>query len=193
MIGACYSLTIQSGPAHTGKQSKAKADNMNNSIQDQTYKAIQSKLARLCAFEYAQAPKKKNGKLKKPLTYSADVMLLLDYSKQILNASNEDAERIMSEITQGSIEYAVLKTPAPTAPALYRKIRFQRGTDKTVGLIVSEAKFKEGFSELSRLFPASEACKMQCFQFSPLFDEWDKAFYFNMDQGQGVITKQVNP
>lgn len=84
------------------------------------------------------------------------------------------------------------RLPESPAPALYRKIRFQRGTDKTAGLVVTDAQFKTGFSELSRLFSVSESSKMQFFSFSPLFDSWEKAFDFNLD-GAGVTTKQVNP
>ncbi len=78
-------------------------------MQEQVYGAIQARLKRLCASEYRQAPKKRNGKLKAPLSYSGEVTRLLELSSKVLDSTPKAAETIMAEITTGAIQHKFLE------------------------------------------------------------------------------------
>lgn len=61
----------------------------------------------------------------------------------------------------------------------FRKVWFSKGSEKTAGLVLPVAKL-DGMSitEISRLFPPSEAGKMSRIHTSPVFWTWDEAFGF---------------
>ena len=62
----------------------------------------------------------------------------------------------------------------------YQKVRFySKRHGVTAGLIIHrDRKTLQTVDSLSRLFPVSEAPKMERLQASPLFDTWDEAFAF---------------
>lgn len=61
----------------------------------------------------------------------------------------------------------------------YQKIWFSSKHGQTAGLILERDKVcKMGVSEISKLFPRSEALYMRWFNGSPVFDTWDEAFAF---------------
>ncbi len=62
----------------------------------------------------------------------------------------------------------------------YRKIRFySKRHGETAGLVIQhDGKTMHSIEELSRLFPMSEAMKMERFQASPIFETWNEAFEF---------------
>jgi hypothetical protein len=62
----------------------------------------------------------------------------------------------------------------------FRKVWFSKGKEKTAGLILPNEKLHDmSMSDVSRLFPNSEAGKMARFHTSPVFDTWDEAFKFS--------------
>ena len=79
------------------------------SIQDQVYKQIQDRLKTICASEYKQAPKNPNGRLKRPLQYSAIVEELIALSSAVLGMNDREAESVCHEITHGELQEAFLK------------------------------------------------------------------------------------
>jgi hypothetical protein len=65
-------------------------------------------------------------------------------------------------------------------PKGFRKVWFSKGTEKTAGLIVPSEKLAAmSVSDVSRLFPYSEATKMNLFHQSPEFDSWEAAFAYD--------------
>jgi hypothetical protein len=61
----------------------------------------------------------------------------------------------------------------------FRKVWFSRGSEKTAGLVVSAAKLHAmSVSEISRMFPMSEAMKMAKIHMSPVLPTWDAAFHY---------------
>jgi hypothetical protein len=61
----------------------------------------------------------------------------------------------------------------------FRKVWFSKGSEKTAGLILPAAKLHGmSISDISRLFPMSEALKMGKIHMSPVFPTWDAAFQF---------------
>ncbi len=61
----------------------------------------------------------------------------------------------------------------------FQKVWFSKGREKTAGLILPAAKLHGmSISEISRLFPMSEAGKMGRLHTSPVFATWDAAFHF---------------
>lgn len=64
----------------------------------------------------------------------------------------------------------------------YAKIWFESKHGKTAGLVIEIKKLdKMTMSEISRLFPYSEAPKMFKLRCSPYFDSWNEAFNFNKE------------
>ncbi len=63
----------------------------------------------------------------------------------------------------------------------YRKVMWTGPAGDTAGLVLESAKIaKLTTSDLSRLWPLSEARKMHHCLLSPEFPTWDEAFAFNM-------------
>jgi len=63
-------------------------------------------------------------------------------------------------------------------PMRYKKIRFTGKRGNTAGIVIDENMFSLSVSDLSRLFPYSEAMKMERLEVSPVFDSWDDAFAY---------------
>lgn len=62
------------------------------------------------------------------------------------------------------------------------KFRFVNGDEATAGLVISlEVWTTATVTELSRMFPAGEALKMQTLQCSRVFDTWKEAFCHRFD------------
>ena len=62
----------------------------------------------------------------------------------------------------------------------FRKVWFSKGSEKTAGLVLPCAKLHGmSISDISRLFPMSEARKMGRLHTSPVFATWDAAFNFS--------------
>ena len=79
-------------------------------LQDQVYNQIQSRISRICRASYIAAPKRRDGRLKQPLTYPVEVDRLLELQQELLTHP-ESAERIHAEITTGEIQYKFLQQP----------------------------------------------------------------------------------
>jgi hypothetical protein len=69
------------------------------------------------------------------------------------------------------------RTSRPTGG--FRKVWFSKGSEKTAGLILPATKLAGmSISEISRLFPVSEARKMGRLHTSPTFATWEEAFRY---------------
>lgn len=77
--------------------------------QSSMYNLCQIRIKRICMSEYLKAPKRKDGRPKKPLTYPATVHRLVELSSESLGASPERLAEIYAEITGGQIQYDFLK------------------------------------------------------------------------------------
>lgn len=66
----------------------------------------------------------------------------------------------------------------------FRKFRFTNGKEHTAALIMESAKLiKMPVTEVSRLFPYSEAPKMRTFEMSPAYETWEQAFEYQFKKG----------
>jgi hypothetical protein len=65
----------------------------------------------------------------------------------------------------------------------YIKARFtSKSNGSTAGLVIEADKlYRTPLTELSRLFPVSEASKMERTELSPEFDSFEEAFLHNFD------------
>lgn len=70
----------------------------------------------------------------------------------------------------------------------YRKIRFySKEHGPTAGLVVRfDGKTMYTLTQLSKLFPITEAPKMKRFQAGPIFDTWEEAFNFEFPPIPGM-------
>lgn len=59
---------------------------------------------------------------------------------------------------------------------MFHKIRFTGKVGETAGLIVTTEQARQSISKLSRLFPYSEASKMERLETSRAYKTWDEAF-----------------
>jgi len=59
---------------------------------------------------------------------------------------------------------------------MYHKVRFTSSIGSTAGLILTDKQVKLHITEISRMFPYSEAMKMATFQVSPAYETWEQAF-----------------
>ena len=83
------------------------------------------------------------------------------------------------ETSRGPVRFHSVGAPIVGIPTQYVKFRFKSKLGATAGLVMALGKFeRSNVSELSRLFPYSEALKMAVWQVSPAFDSWDSAFSF---------------
>jgi hypothetical protein len=65
----------------------------------------------------------------------------------------------------------------------YIKVRFtSKANGSTAGLVIEADKlYRTPLTELSRLFPVSEASKMERVELSPEYDSFEEAFAHNFD------------
>ena len=75
----------------------------------------------------------------------------------------------------------------------FYKVRFTNGDESTAGLVVKKSQIENmSVSDISRLFPYSEARKMKRLEQSPQMSSFDEAFYYDFDK-QGVYAPKKNP
>lgn len=75
---------------------------------------------------------------------------------------------------------------------MFHKVYFSDGRgNRTAGLVLNEEHVKnKSITELSRLFPYSEANKMQFIYISPGFETWEEAFNHSTDSDFGSFWKK---